>query len=104
MRDFIKVIDSDKLVIEIENSIYSKEALLSAAYNYADRANILINKPTEAKYEILFISKGISINDLSQCAKQYCSDIIDQQMRLDVEAKYGNIRDVIVKQAFSQIK
>jgi len=104
MNDAIKIIDDNKLVIEIESSIYSKEALLSAAYNYADKADILINKPTETKYEILFISKGVPINDLSQCAYSYCSDIIDHQTRLDIESKFGHIRDAIVKQAFSPIE
>ena len=104
MKDYIKEIEDNKILLEIHNSIYSDQSLLLAAYNLSDKAYILINRTSANITEIIFTGIDIGKDELIKCARQYCSDIIDQQIRLDIEKKFGNIRDIIVQQAFSQIK
>ena len=42
--------------------------------------------------------------NLKKTAEQFCNEAIDQQLRLDIEKKYGNVRELIVRHAFSPIK
>ena len=35
--------------------------------------------------------------------KQFCNELIDQQIRYDTEQKFGKIRDMIVEEAFKPI-
>jgi len=40
---------------------------------------------------------------LEEDARTFCNEVLDQQVRLDLEARYGNIRELIVRQAFSPV-
>ena len=45
----------------------------------------------------------IEETNFEEIAKNFCNELIDQQVRINVEKEFGNIRDAIVKKAFSSI-
>lgn len=104
MTTIIKKIDDNKLCLEINNIIYSKEALIASAYNFSDKAYIYLNEISDDKTAVYFIAKDNNYENLEKCALQLCNDLVDQQLRIDLEEKFGNLRDIIIKQAFSPIK
>ena len=103
MINIFRKIEDGKLILEVDNSIYSDKALLASAYNISDKACVFLNKLSDGKTEVVFMAKDENKLYLEEYAKQYCLDVIDQQLRIDLEATFGNYRDMIVRQAFSPI-
>jgi len=104
MKEILKKIEDEQLLIEISKEIYDKKAAMAAAYKFTDKCYIYVNSTPENTIQIYFKAKESVGTPLEEIAYEYCNELLDQQVRLDVEASYGNIRDLIVKQAFSPIE
>ncbi|HBX51112.1 MAG TPA: His-Xaa-Ser system protein HxsD [Bacteroidales bacterium] len=101
MKEIIKKIEENKLLLTVPNSIYEKEAILNASYKYTDKCYINI-EPIETITEIYFQKKNESIN-LESIALDFGNELIDQQIRLTTGREYKVIREELVKKAFSSI-
>lgn len=104
MEEIIKKIKDGRLLIEISKETYDKKAAMAAAYKFTDKCYIYVNSTPENTIQIYFKAKEGVSTPLEKIAYEYCNELLDQQVRLDVEASYGNIRDLMVKQAFSPIE
>ncbi len=94
--------DDGRLLLEINKKIYNDEAILQAAYRFNDKCYIYIDPISEDVLGVYFKGKETGIADLEAIAENFCNELIDQQVRLNVEKSYGDIRDEIVKKAFSK--
>ncbi len=103
MGGFAKRIQEDTLVFEISTELYQKEAILSAAHKFTDKYYVEIDSSSEKSINISFRSKDKN-HDLNNLALEFSNELLDQQVRLNVEKSYVNIRDLIVKQAFQPIE
>ena len=45
-------------------------------------------------------SNGIAGDIIPELINDFCNEVLDQQVRLDLEKRYGGLRDTIVKHAF----
>ena len=102
MNGVFKRLQNDVLILEVNKELYQKEAVLFAAHKFIDRCYITIELSTEKCINVLFRPKDENLQ-LDDLALEFCNELLDQQVRLNVERSYGNIRDLIVKQAFSPI-
>jgi His-Xaa-Ser system protein HxsD len=91
-------------VIQVDTRIYDKSAITAAIYRYTDRFYIhqQINSRDTNIIDITFENKSDGKTDATSI-KLFCNDLIDQQLRHDVNAKFGHIRDLIVEEAFKPI-
>ncbi len=104
MKNIISKIEDGKILLVLSKQIYEKEAVLATAYKFTDRCTILIEPYDKYSVGIYFqLNDSSSESYLEQIAKDFCNEVLDQQIRLDLEKKYGNIRKLIVEQAFSPI-
>ena len=103
MKEIITKLEDGKLLLELSKELYEKEAVFTSAHKFTDRCTILIEPIDPNSLGVYFKSKREDSN-LLRIAEEYCNDVLDQQLRLDIERKYGNIRDLIVKQAFSPLE
>ena len=104
IKDIIIETNDNKLLLILNKNLYEKEAIFSAAYKFTDKSTILIEPIDENSVGIYFKSKQDGDeNELMIVAEEFCNEVLDQQLRLDIERKHGNIRDLIVEQAFSPI-
>jgi len=93
------------ILIKLDQSLYEKEAVMAAAYKMTDSCHIIVKPLENSQLGIYFEPKvNQGENELQLIAKNYCNEVLDQQVRLDVEKQNGNIRDLLVKQAFSPIE
>ena len=104
MKEIIKQIDDGRLLLEVDKNIYDVKAILNATHKFADRCYVHQESASENTIRIYFKAKEDSNVPLDRIANDFCNELIDQQIRLNVEKEYGNIRDEIVKKAFSPIK
>lgn len=97
-------LDKDRFRIAIDTKIYTKEAITAVAYKYS--AQFHIYQETDAELanmvNVTFESKdGNAVTETTP--KDFCNELIDQQLRFDTEAKFGKIRDMIVEEAFKPV-
>jgi len=92
MDGIVTKLEDGRLFIKLNTSIYEKEAVMAAAYKMTDSCFIIIKPLDNTLVGIFFESK------------KFCNEVLDQQVRLDVEKRYGNIRDLLIMQAFRPIE
>ena len=101
MKDLLKKIDEDKLLIITSKDIYEKEALLKASYKYVNKCFINIEIHGDS-FEVYFQAKDKNVN-LEMVALEFGNELIDQQIRLNTGREYKLIREELVKKAFDSI-
>jgi His-Xaa-Ser system protein HxsD len=103
MNGILKRLQNGILIFEVPLELYQKEAILFAAHTFIDRCYVDIDPSSEKCINVSFRQKNKDIQ-LDNIALEFCNELLDQQIRLNVEKSYGNIRDLIVKQAFQPIE
>ena len=101
MKEIIKQIETNKLLLTVPNDMYEKEAILNASYKFTDKCFVNI-EPIGTFTEIYFQSKTDNIN-LENIALEFGNELIDQQVRLLTGREFKTIREEIVKKAFSSV-
>ena len=99
----IEILQSGRMLLKVDKSIYECEAVLRAAYSFTDTCFVEIESVEGDKYAVYFSHKNSNVN-LEVVIKEFCNELIDQQIRLDLERKHGKIREIIVKQAFAPLR
>lgn len=100
----ITEIDQDKFKVIADLRLYKPEAITAALYIFSK--NYFIHQKIDDDNNnlaiIIFESKnGSSVSP--DVPKQFCNELIDQQLRFDVNKKFGHIRDLIVEEAFKPV-
>jgi His-Xaa-Ser system protein HxsD len=101
MQDIIKKIDNNNIVFNVNIKIYETKALLQTVYKFTDNCFIHIEPISEDINKVYFEKKDAIDISLEELAKDFCNELIDQQVRINIEKECGNIRNEIVKKAFS---
>ena len=90
--------------VNIDPNIYSSDAITSSIYKYTD--NFYVFQQTDSATGlicVIFESKSPE-NILSEnIIKQFCNDLVDQQIRVNINKQFGHIRDMIVEEAFKPV-
>lgn len=97
-------LDNNKFQVIVDLALYSKDVITAAIYKYSHL--FYIHQQTD-KFNsnlvlVVFESKDgntITVN----IPKQFCNELIDQQLRHDVNAQFAHIRDMIVEEAFKPV-
>lgn len=90
--------------IEVDKRLYCEHAVNAACYKFTDNCYIHQQISKEDSNIIL-----VTIEAKENCifdeimVKQFCNELIDQQVRFITEEKYGHIRDLIVEEAFKPV-
>ena len=94
-------IDHNKFQVVVDMSLYAKESLVAACYKFTDRFYVH-QYSTGDKVEVVFESKDSNaVTDV--IVKQFCNELIDQQVRYNTNLQFGHIRDLIVEEAFKPV-
>lgn len=105
MTEMYTEIEDGKILITIDKSIYEKEAVMATAYKMTESCVFLVKPLGEKCLGVYMEPKNNQDKDeLKAIAKKFCNQMLDQQLRLDTEKQFGNIRDLLIKQAFSPIE
>lgn len=94
-------IEKDKFQVIVDTAIYAKEALVAACYKFTD--HFYVHQQTSgSNINVVFEDKdGNNISDV--IVKQFCNELIDQQVRYNTNLQFGHIRDLIVEEAFKPV-
>lgn len=99
-KNFIQDCNKERGVLYISKSYFEKDCLLHVAGMYTNKYFVSILPYGDSEVEIAISHKNK--NDITdKTLKQFMNDLIDQQIRLDLQKKFGDIRKTIVMYAFS---
>ena len=93
--------DNESFQIVVDMTLYAKESLVAACYKFTDR--FFIHQQTSGG-NVIVIFEAKDGNDISEViVKQFCNELIDQQVRFNTNQQFGHIRDLIVEEAFKPV-
>ena len=94
-------LEKEKFQVVVDMALYAKEAVVAACYKFTNR--FYIHQQTHGNMvNVVFESKdGNVISD--EIVKQFCNELIDQQVRYNTNQQFGHIRDLIVEEAFKSV-
>jgi His-Xaa-Ser system protein HxsD len=87
----------------VDTSVYSKTAVFKTAYWYTDRCYLFLSTtddPADTIQVEVRPKEEASRDELVALCREFCNSLIDQQVRQDVIAETGSIRETLVKKAF----
>lgn len=91
------------LRITLSLDVYGLQAIFRSCYWLTDRCFVYLAPPTEGLIEVTLISKKLDSTQTDQLAWDFLNDLIDQRLRIDINAETREIREMIVAQAFADI-
>lgn len=95
---------ADKFQVSIDTNLYAKEVITAAIYKFSNQ--FYIHQQTDicnqTLVNIIFEAKHSS-TVTEEVPKQFCNELIDQQIRYNTNAQFGHIRDMIVQEAFRPV-
>ena len=94
-------LEKDKFQVVADMDLYAKESLVAACYKFTDRFYVH-QQSNGNSVNVIFESKeGNDVPD--EIVKQFCNELIDQQVRYNTNLQFGHIRNLIVEEAFKPV-
>jgi len=90
--------------VSLSKALYEKEAVFAAAYALSGLCANRV-EPAQAGYVKITLEflNSCPDTDRVKIENKFMNELIDQQLRLDLEKRYGAIRRLIVQQAFAPL-
>lgn len=97
----ITELENERFQVVVDLSLYAKESLTAACYKYTDKFYIHQQSSGDTVI-VVFESKDKNVVN-EETVKQFCNELIDQQVRFNMNSQFGHIRDLIVEEAFKPV-
>lgn len=97
----VTALENERFQVVVDMSLYAKESLVATCYKFTDR--FYIHQQTDGgNVIVVFESKdGNAVSE--SIVKDFCNELIDQQVRYNTNQQFGHIRDLIVEEAFKPV-
>lgn len=94
------------LRISLPLDVYGLPAILRSCYWLTDRCFVYLGRPKDGEdgvIEVTLLSKTVSSEDTDRLTWDFLNDLVDQRLRIEINAETRTIRDLIVTQAFAEV-
>jgi His-Xaa-Ser system protein HxsD len=93
------------ITIRISKAFYEKEAVLAATHALSAYCRNRIEPEPAGQVTVsLELLDSYREIDLGELEHKFCNALLDQQLRLELERRYGPIRQLIVQHAFAPLQ
>ena len=104
MKETVSEIKDGKAYFRFTREFYGKEAVLNASYKMTDKYSAMIKSVGDHEILVTLEPKTQQSRDeIESAASDFCNELLDQQLRLDLEKRFGKIWELIVEHAFSPL-
>ena len=93
--------ETREVILLVDESIYSREALLRTCYWFTDRCYLFVSRPGPNQFSVRIRAKA-GLPSLESISGDFENALIDHQVRQDVERDTARLRELIVAKAFSE--
>jgi His-Xaa-Ser system protein HxsD len=92
-----------QIAVDVDLSVYSLDAVLRAGYKFTDRCYVFLSRDEAHDGHLIAVltPKHRELN-LESVVGQFSNELLDQRLRETLEAQFGDLRTLIVAQAFSE--
>jgi His-Xaa-Ser system protein HxsD len=89
------------LAFSVDLRLFTSEAVLRAAYKFTDRCHIFLQSGASDHILMAMMrpKQGVATDPL---VGEFANELLDQRLRERLEQQFGNLRTLIVAQAFSE--
>jgi len=95
----ISSLNSEENRVILSKAFFESEPVLAAAAKFTQDYYVSIQPIKENEFEVAIQAKpGVEAN--VNIIKEFCNELIDAQVRQDLQQQFGKIREMIVEQAF----
>ena len=96
-------LDAAHLAIPVDLTVYSLDATVRAAYKLTDRCFVFLQRhPENDAAATAYLVGRTPSADLQRLVLEFLNELLDQQLRCQLEAQFRDVRTLIVAQAFSE--
>lgn len=103
-QSFIIQTEPGVFLVKLKKAFYEQEAVMQASYKFTEHCFVKIDALEEGYVGVWFKSKPETHINPELLLCEYCNEVLDQQVRLDLEKQYGSIRNTLYNFAFMPIK
>lgn len=97
-------LDGNRFQLSIDTRLYAHEAITAAIYKFSHLFYVYQQTDSSNQFSVNIIFESKEANDVNEIIpKEFCNELIDQQIRYNTNAQFGHIRDMIVKEAFKPV-
>lgn len=97
-------VNEDTLQLKVSLQLYTPDAINAVCYQYTGKCYVHQEfLPEDQTVLVTIQSKDGSTISIDK-GKQFCNNLIDQQLRYVTEHQFGHIRDLIVEEAFKPVR
>ncbi len=90
----------NNIIFTINNSIYPLSVILKTAYNFTNNFYVFFDYIADDCIEVQIKSKGIlSDNELEKMVGEFYNELLNQNIRYDIQNKTNNLRQLILGRA-----
>ncbi|MCX5782729.1 MAG: His-Xaa-Ser system protein HxsD [Elusimicrobia bacterium] len=102
MENVLNQLNKDELYFNVNTKTYSLSAIKEASYRFTNECYIFLENISEDTIKVHIKAKtNINLNALTY---SFMNELIEQQIRFDLDQKFGGLRDKIIEKAFSHKK
>lgn len=99
---WINELSESALGILVDTKIYSFEVLFRTCYVFTDRCYLFLEPSNDPEIiKVRFSSKNAD-RALAATAAEFCNELINQRVRLNIANETRPIRELIIAQAFAE--
>lgn len=91
----------DKMRVKVYLQIYCQEAITAACYKFSNK--YYISQELDGDVVTIILQSKDNSQISNNEAKMFHNELIDEQIRVDTNKKFGHIRDLIVEEAFKPV-
>lgn len=103
MNKGITMLEKDGGKIILSKEFFEREPVLATAAKFTDRYYVGIQPYGTDSFEVSIHPKE-DVPDNLKAIKAFCNELIEQQVRHDLQNRFGKLREIIVAQAFSPLE
>ncbi len=88
----------------IDKTLYSREAITATVYRFSGEYSVSVESSGDNNDKYIITIGKVNNEEVDDGVKNaFIKDLTDQQVRLDIESRFGHIRDLIVEEAFKPV-
>ena len=101
---FIEQESDNVFFVKLKKKFYEKDAVMMAADEFTEKCYIKIDSLENSYVGVWFkLRYEINPDEVKKLLGEFCNEALDIQIRLDLEKRFGNLREVIYEHAFSPL-
>ena len=98
-----KINDSRGKVI-LSKYFFAELPVLSTISKFTNQYYVGVMPVNENEFEVTIQAKHAEKSIDKDVLKKFCNELVDEQIRHNLEQQFGRLREIIVEEAFSPIK